>query len=67
MQNALNLEFEVITEVSESKNGLNPVVQTVADGVVDVVADTYVSTYERSKFVEFSYPVMVNLKNNSSM
>ena len=67
MQKALNFEFEVITEVSESQNGLHPVVQTVADGLVDVVADIYVSTYDRSKFVEFSYPVEVYFTKNSSM
>ena len=64
MQKPLGLDFEIITDLAESKNGLHPVVQTVADGLVDIVADSFVSTYDRSKFVEFSYPIEVN---NSSM
>jgi hypothetical protein len=60
MQRTLSIDFEVVTEYSESQNGLHPVVQTVADGLVDIVADNFVSTFDRSKYVDFSYPVEVH-------
>lgn len=45
---------EIITQISKS-NRTHPVVQTVADGIVDLVADNFVSTHERFRFVDFSY------------
>ncbi len=46
--------FDIVTDVSQS-SVTHPVVQTVADGKVDVVADSFVTTYERFSFVDFSY------------
>ena len=50
------MDYTIVTEVSES-DVTHPVIQTVADGKVDLVADTFVANYHRYKFVDFSYPI----------
>jgi hypothetical protein len=61
MKQALGADFEVVTDVSTS-NVTHPVVQTVADDKVDVVADTFVANYDRYKYVDFAYQTQVKSK-----
>ena len=46
--------IEIVTDLSES-SVTHPVVQTVADGKVDVVVDNFVATSDRFAFVDFAY------------
>ena len=56
LEKQLNMDYTIVTKVSES-DVTHPVIQTVADGKVDLVADTFVANYHRYKFVDFSYPI----------
>jgi hypothetical protein len=56
LENKLNLNYSIVTEVSES-NLTHPIIQTVSDDKVDIVADSFVPTQKRHKFVDFSYPL----------
>ena len=62
MKQSLGADFEVVTDVSTS-NVTHPVVQTVADDKVDVVADTFVANYDRYKYVDFAYQTQVKSKH----
>ena len=50
------MDYTIVTDVSNS-NVTHPVIQTVADAKVDLVADTFVANYHRHKFVDFSFPL----------
>ena len=55
IQSWIPQDIEVIHDLSQS-NITYPVLQTAADGGVDIVADTFGQTYERYKLVDFAYP-----------
>ena len=57
MRSQMGLEYKVITDLPEPENNLYPDMLALMKGVADISIDYWGVNHERSKLVDFSYPV----------
>ena len=56
LKSRLGLEYEIQTDLPETRDNLYPPMLALIDGVADVSIDYWGVNYDRSKLVNFSYP-----------
>ena len=57
MRFRIGLEYEVLTELPKPRNNLYSDMLALMDGVADISIDKWGVNYERSKLIDFSYPL----------
>ena len=57
MKSRIGLDYEVITELPAEEENLYPEIMALKKNVADISIDLWGVTYERSKHIDFSYPI----------